>query len=175
MGNVPKLLPAENGFHGRTFAAVTATAQPKYHAGLGPLVAGFRYAPYNDLQAIADLVDDETCAIMVEPIQGEGGVNIPDQEYLAGLRQLADEANCLLIFDEVSNQYGGEPEPGSVISSGAFNPDIMTMAKGIAAGVAAGAVIATEEVAPSLKPGMHAKHLWWESPGDGSGDWPPVR
>ena len=72
-----KIITFENSFHGRTFAAVTATAQPKYHEGLGPILAGFKYAPHNDLQAVADLIDDQTCAILIEPVQGEGGVNLP--------------------------------------------------------------------------------------------------
>jgi len=154
-GKRPRIITCENGFHGRTYAAVTATAQPKYHAGLGPLVAGFRYAPFNDLEAVASLVDDETCAILVEPIQGEGGVNIPDDGYLAGLRKIADEANCLLIFDEVQTSMGRTGTWFGYQQWG-VQPDIMTMAKGIAGGVAAGAFIATEEVAPSLRPGMHA-------------------
>ena len=150
-----KIITFENGFHGRTFAAVTATAQPKYHEGLGPMMAGFRYAPFNDLDAVRALVDDETCGILVEPIQGEGGVNIPDDGYLAGLRQIADENNCLLIFDEVQT---GMARTGTWFGYQQWNvqPDVMTMAKGIAGGVACGAVIAKEDVAPSLRPGMHA-------------------
>ncbi len=145
----------ENGFHGRTFAAVTATAQPKYHEGLGPLMAGFRYAPFNDLSAVEDLVSDDTCAILVEPIQGEGGVNIPDEEFLAGLRRIADENNCLLIFDEVQTCMGRTGTWFGYQQWG-VRPDILTMAKGIAAGVACGAIIADREVAASLRPGMHA-------------------
>ncbi len=150
-----KIITFENGFHGRTFAAVTATAQPKYHEGLGPLMAGFRYAPYNDLDAVADLIDDETCAILVEPIQGEGGVNIPADDFLAGLRRLADEANCLLIFDEVQTGMG---RTGSWFGYQQWDvqPDILTMAKAVAGGVACGVVIAKTDVAPSLRPGMHA-------------------
>ena len=150
-----KIITFENSFHGRTFAAVTATAQPKYHEGLGPLMAGFRYAPFNDVQAVAELVDDETCGILVEPIQGEGGVNIPDNDYLANLRTIADENNCLLIFDEVQTGMG---RTGTWFGYQQWNvrPDIMTLAKGLAGGVACGAVIADEAVAPSLRPGMHA-------------------
>jgi len=140
---------------------------------LGPLVAGFRYAPYNDLEAIANLVDDETCAIMVEPIQGEGGVNIPEEGYLAGLRKIADEANCLLIFDEVQTGMGRTGTWFGYQQWG-VQPDIMTMAKGIAAGVAAGAVIATEEVAPTYAPEctparLAEIHSRWQRA------WPPVR
>ena len=150
-----KIITFENGFHGRTYAAITATAQPKYHEGIGPLVAGFRYAPFNDLEAVETLIDDETAAIMIEPVQGEGGVNIPDVEYLRGLRELADKHGLLLIFDEVQT---GMARTGRWFAYQHFgvNPDIMTVAKGLAGGVAAGVVIATDEVAPSLRPGMHA-------------------
>lgn len=150
-----KIITFENSFHGRTIGALTATAQPKYHEGVGPLVAGFRYAPFNDLEAVKALVDEETCAILVEPVQGEGGVNIPSEGFLSGLRQLADEHNFLLIFDEVQTGMG---RTGTWFGYQQWDvqPDIMTLAKGLAAGVAAGAVVATEEVAQSLRPGTHA-------------------
>ncbi len=150
-----KIISFENSFHGRTFAALTATAQPKFHEGVGPLMAGFRYAPFNDLDAVTSLVDEETCGILVEPIQGEGGVNIPDDGYLSGLRKIADENNCLLIFDEVQTGMG---RTGTWFGYQQWDvqPDIMTLAKGLAGGVAAGAIIATEEVAKSLRPGTHA-------------------
>lgn len=150
-----KIITFENGFHGRTYAAVTATAQPKYHGGLGPLVPGFLYAPYNDLEAVKRLVDKETCAIMLEPVQGEGGVNIPSAEFLAGLRKIADENQMLLIFDEVQTCMG---RTGTWFGYQQWNiqPDILTMAKGVAGGVACGVFIAKPEVAASLKPGKHA-------------------
>jgi acetylornithine/N-succinyldiaminopimelate aminotransferase len=150
-----KIITFENGFHGRTLGALTATAQPKYHEGLGPLVAGFRYAPLNDLAAVEALIDDETCGILVEPVQGEGGINSADNEFLIGLRRLADEHRCLLMFDEVQTGmgrtgtwYGYQQTP--------VQPDVMTLAKGLAGGVACGAMIARTEVAKSLRPGMHA-------------------
>lgn len=150
-----KIVTFENGFHGRTLGAVTATAQPKYHAGLGPLVPGFKYAPYDDLEAVRNLVDDQTAAILLEPVQGEGGVNIPSEGFLQGLRQIADERNCLLIFDEVQTCMG---RLGTWFGYQKFGvqPDIITMAKGLAAGVACGAFMCTDAVAPSLRPGMHA-------------------
>ncbi|MCA8999808.1 MAG: aspartate aminotransferase family protein [Planctomycetaceae bacterium] len=150
-----KIITFENGFHGRTFAAVTATAQPKYHEGFGPLVPGFVYAPHNDLEAVRNLVDDETCAILIEPVQGEGGVNTPAEGFLQGLRDLCDERGMRLVFDEVQT---GMARTGNWFAYQTFGvqPDIMTMAKGIAAGVACGAIIATEEVAPALRPGIHA-------------------
>lgn len=150
-----KIITFENGFHGRTLGAVTATAQPKYHEGLGPLVPGFRYAPFNNLDAVKSLIDDQTAAILIEPVQGEGGVNIPSDGFLAGLRQLADEHNCLLIFDEVQTGMGRTGTWFGYQQSG-VQPDIMTLAKGLAAGVACGAIMASDAVAPSLRPGMHA-------------------
>lgn len=150
-----KIITFENGFHGRTLAAVTATAQPKYHQGLGPLVPGFLYAPYGDLDAVLELVDGETAAILVEPVQGEGGVHLPPEGFLAGLRAICDEHDLLLMFDEVQT---GMARTGEWFAYQTFGvqPDVMTLAKGLAGGVACGALLATPEVAPSLRPGMHA-------------------
>jgi predicted acetylornithine/succinylornithine family transaminase len=150
-----RIITFENSFHGRTYGALTATGQPKFHEGVGPLVAGFRYAPFNDLEAVRALVDDETCAIMVEPVQGEGGVNIPDDDFLPGLRRIANENDCLLIFDEVQTGMGRTGTWFAYQQTG-VEPDIMTLAKGLAAGVACGALVAREEVAKSLRPGTHA-------------------
>lgn len=150
-----KIITFEGGFHGRTLGALTATAQPKYHEGLGPLVAGFNYAPFGDLAATEKLIDDETCAIMIEPIQGEGGVRIPPRDFLSGLRKLADEHGLLLIFDEVQTGCG---RTGQWFAYQYFNvtPDIMTLAKALCGGIAGGAMMAKREVAVSLRPGMHA-------------------
>lgn len=150
-----KIITFENSFHGRTYAAVTATAQPKYHEGIGPLVPGFRYAPHNNLPAVRELVDKETCAILIEPVQGEGGVNVPRDDFLAGLRKIADENGLLLIFDEVQTCMG---RTGTWFGYQQWNvqPDILTMAKGLSGGVACGALIAKPEVAANLKPGKHA-------------------
>jgi acetylornithine/N-succinyldiaminopimelate aminotransferase len=150
-----RVITFERGFHGRTLATTAATAQPKFHEGVGPLVAGFDYAPYGDLAAVEELVGDETAAIMIEPVQGEGGVQIPPDGYLKGLRKIADENGCILIFDEVQTCMG---RTGTWFGYQQFNvkPDVLTMAKGIAAGVACGAVITTAELAPELRPGMHA-------------------
>lgn len=149
-----RIISFENGFHGRTFGALTATAQPKYHEGFHPLLPGFRYAPYNDLDAVKQLIDQETAAIMLEPVQGEGGVNIASTEFLQGLRALCDAEGILLIFDEVQSGSGRTGEWFGYQHSG-VEPDIMSLAKGLAAGVAAGAVICRDEVAACLKPGMH--------------------
>lgn len=150
-----RVITFENGFHGRTFAAVTATAQPKYHQGIAPLVPGFRYAPHNDLDAVGRLVDDETCAILVEPVQGEGGINLPQPGFLEGLRQIADEHGLVLIFDEVQTCMG---RTGSWFAYQQYGvqPDVITLAKGLAGGVACGAFLCRDEIAPSLRPGMHA-------------------
>ncbi len=150
-----QVITFQNGFHGRTFATVTATAQPKYHAGLGPMMPGFIYCPHNDLDALKKLVNDQTCAIMIEPIQGEGGINIPGDQYFSEMRALADKHGALLIFDEVQTCMG---RTGTWFGYQQWNvqPDILTMAKGVAGGVACGVTIARNELAADLRPGMHA-------------------
>jgi predicted acetylornithine/succinylornithine family transaminase len=150
-----KIITFTGGFHGRTLGALTATAQPKYHEGLGPLVAGFQYAPYGDLEATGKLIDDETCAILVEPIQGEGGVKIPPAGFLAGLRKLCDDHNLLLIFDEVQTGCGRTGDWFAYQHFG-VTPDAMTLAKAVCGGIAGGALLARPEIAPALRPGMHA-------------------
>jgi len=150
-----KIITFQGGFHGRTYAAVTATAQPKYHEGIGPLLAGFLYAPFGDVAAVANLVDDETAAILVEPVQGEGGIRIPPAGFLKGLRDLCDEHDILLIFDEVQCGCGRTGQWFAYQQSG-VTPDIMTLAKSLCGGVAGAAMLATAEVAASLRPGMHA-------------------
>ena len=150
-----KIITFEGGFHGRTLASTTATAQPKYHEGLGPLMAGFVYAPYGDLDAVAGLIDDETAGILVEPIQGEGGIRIPPEGFLAGLRRLADENELLLVFDEVQAGMGRTGEWFGYQHFGVL-PDVMTLAKALCGGLAGGAMLCKKEIAPSLRPGMHA-------------------
>jgi acetylornithine/N-succinyldiaminopimelate aminotransferase len=150
-----KFITFENSFHGRTFAAITATAQPKYQEGFRPLVPGFMYAPLNDMAEVERLVDEETCAILVEPIQGEGGVNIAATEWLRGLRDLCDQRGMLLIFDEVQTGVGRCGTWWGYQVSGVV-PDIMTMAKQLGGGTAIGAMCARSEVAASLVPGTHA-------------------
>ncbi len=150
-----KIITFTGGFHGRTFAAVTATAQPKYHEDIGPLLPGFSYAPFGDLEAVQAKIDDETAAILVEPIQGEGGIRLPPEGFLQGLRKLADDHDLLLIFDEVQAGCG---RTGKWFAHQHFGvePDIMTLAKSICGGIAGAAMLATKEVALSLRPGMHA-------------------
>ena len=147
----------EGGFHGRTHAALTATAQPKYHVGFEPMVPGFEYLPYNDIAAVARALDHQTAAVLVEPIQGEGGVNIPGPEYLPGLRKLCDERGVLLILDEVQTGLGRTGHWFAYQQFGdAAEPDILTCAKALAGGIAAGVMIARPQVAAVLQPGMHA-------------------
>jgi len=150
-----KIITFEGGFHGRTLGATAATAQPKYHEGLGPLMAGFVYAPFGDLEAVRRLIDDKTCAILIEPIQGEGGVNIPPQGFLQGLRQLADDHGLLLMFDEVQTGCGRTGQWFAYQHFG-VTPDVITLAKALCGGIAGGALLTTAEIAPSLRPGMHA-------------------
>ena len=150
-----KIITFLNSFHGRSMATVTATAQEKYHQGLEPLLHGFVYCPFGDLEAVKNAIDDETAAIMLEPIQGEGGVNMPPKGFLEGLRALCDERGLLLVFDEVQTGCGRTGEWFAYQYFG-VTPDIMTLAKTICSGVAAGAMLCKQELAPSLRKGMHA-------------------
>lgn len=150
-----KIITFEGGFHGRTYGATTATAQPKYHDGIGPLLPGFSYAPFGDLEAVKAKIDDDTVAIMIEPIQGEGGIRIASAEFLQGLRKLADERGLLLIFDEVQAGCGRTGKWFAYQNFG-VEPDIMTLAKSLCGGIAGGALLTRKEVAKSLRPGMHA-------------------
>ena len=150
-----KIITFRGAFHGRTMGSISATAQPKYHHGIEPLLPGFTYAPFGDLDAAAAAIDDETAGIMIEPIQGEGGVRIPPEGFLQGLRALCDKHHLLLVFDEVQTGCGRTGDWFAYQHFG-VEPDIMTLAKTICSGVAAGAMIARKEVAPSLRPGMHA-------------------
>ncbi len=150
-----KIITFRGGFHGRTLGSTAATAQPKYHEGLGPLMAGFVYAPFGDLAAVKNLVDRETAAIMIEPIQGEGGINIPPDGFLQGLRELCDDNGLLLMFDEVQSGCGRTGEWFAYQHFG-VTPDVMTLAKSLCGGIAGGAMLCKPEIAPSLRPGMHA-------------------
>ena len=118
-----------NSFHGRTMATVTATGQDKFHKGFEPLVPGFRYVPFDDLEALAGAINSKTCAVLLEPIQGEGGVYVPAQDYLPHVRRLCDENDLLLVFDEVQVGLG---RTGFLFAYERFGvePDIMTLAKG---------------------------------------------
>ena len=154
-GEKYKFITAEGSFHGRTFATVSATAQSKHHEGLLPLLPGFVYVPFNDIEALESAFNDEVAACLIEPIQGEGGINIATDEYLKTIRRLCDENGALMILDEVQTGIGRTGKWFAYQHFG-IEPDIMTMAKALGGGVAIGAMMATEEVAASLVPGKHA-------------------
>jgi len=149
-----EIITANGSFHGRTLGALSATGQEALQRGFEPLVPGFKHVPFNDIEALKKAVSKETCAVMLEPIQGEGGVRIPSEDYLAQVRGLCDENNLLLIFDEIQTGMG---RTGALFAYEHFNvkPDIMTVAKGLGAGVAIGAVLAKENIAASFQPGSH--------------------
>ena len=163
-----KIITMKNSFHGRTMGAISATGQPEYQNGFTPVVPGFAYATMNDLASVAELVDADTCAIMLEPVQGEAGVIAATPEFLTSLRKLADDKGLLLIFDEVQTapcrlgewfgyQYFG------------VEPDIITTAKAIAGGMPMAAMLAKPEIAPALKPGTHASTFGGHSLGCAAG------
>ena len=154
-GRKYKIVTFRGGFHGRTMGSVTATAQPKYHEGLGPMLAGFQYAPHGDLDAVERLVDDQTGGILVEPILGEGGVVPSPPGFLEGLRRICDERGMVLVFDEVQSGCGRTGEWFGYQHFG-VRPDVITLAKSLCAGIAGGAMLCTRELAPFLRPGMHA-------------------
>ena len=150
-----EILTAINSFHGRTLASLTATGQPSLQEGFGPLIPGFRYVPFNDLDALKKQISPATAAIMLEPVQAEGGVIVPEPGYLQSVRQLCTDHNLLLIFDEVQTGMG---RTGTLFAYEQFSvqPDIMTLAKGLGGGVPIGACLATERVASAFEPGTHA-------------------
>ena len=153
--NAYEIITMENSFHGRTMATITATAQTKYHIGFEPMLEGFTYVPFDDLPATEAAINEKTCAILVEPIQSEGGVNMPSDGYLKGLRTLCDEHNLLLIFDEVQTAMGRLGTFFGYQSYGVV-PDVITMAKALGSGVPIGAMLAKREIAASFVPGTHA-------------------
>ena len=149
-----QIISAIHSFHGRTIATLTATGQPKYHEGFGPLPAGFDYVPYNDIEALEKLMSDKTAAVMLEPIQGEGGVHVPDVAYMQKVRQLCDKYNAVLIFDEIQSGMGRSGKFFAYENFG-IKPDVATLAKGLAGGVPIGAFIATDKVAAAFHAGDH--------------------
>ena len=150
-----EIISLEGSFHGRTLAAVTATGQPKFHKGFEPMPEGFVHAPFGDLGALEKLITPKTCAILCEPLQGEGGVRPLAREYLAGIRQLCDRHDLLLIFDEVQVGIG---RTGTLFAYEQLKitPDIMTLAKALANGLPIGALLTNEEIAAAFEPGSHA-------------------
>jgi len=150
-----EIITMERSFHGRTLATLTATGQEKFHKGYDPLMPGFKYVPFNDIGAVKQAIDSKTCAVMVEPIQGEGGVNCPTPGYLKALREICDEKKLLLIFDEVQVGMGRTGKLFAYEHEG-VEPDLLTLAKSLAGGVPIGALLIKKEVADSFKPGDHA-------------------
>jgi acetylornithine/N-succinyldiaminopimelate aminotransferase len=150
-----RIITMEGSFHGRTMATLTATGQAKIRKGFDPLLEGFDIVPFSDLKAVEKAITRETCAVMLEPIQGEGGVQCPARGYLKGLRELCDTEGLLLIFDEVQTGMGRTGRLFAYEHSG-MAPDIMTLAKALANGLPMGAMLAKEEVAKAFTPGSHA-------------------
>jgi acetylornithine aminotransferase/acetylornithine/N-succinyldiaminopimelate aminotransferase len=150
-----KVISLDGSFHGRTLATVAATGQPKFHKGFEPLPAGFAHAPFGDLAALEAMIDDTTCAVLCEPVQGESGVRPLEKEYLQGIRDLCDKYGLLLIFDEVQTGIG---RTGSLFAYQQLGviPDIMTSAKGLGNGLPIGAMLTTAKIAAALVPGTHA-------------------
>jgi acetylornithine aminotransferase len=150
-----RIISMEHSFHGRTMATLSATGQDKIKQGFEPILEGFDYVPFNDISALRSKIGPSTCAVLIEPIQGEGGVRCPDPEYLKAVRQACDETGILLIFDEIQTGIG---RTGKLFAYEHFGiePDIMTLAKALANGLPIGAMLAREEVADAFGPGSHA-------------------
>ena len=150
-----EIVTMRNSFHGRTMATLTATGQAKIQHGYAPLLPGFKYATFNDVPSLEAQIDEKTAAILLEPIQGEGGVVVANQAYLHHLRKLCTDRHILLIFDEVQTGIG---RTGTLFAYEQFGiqPDMMTLAKGLGGGVPIGACLATDEVASAFEPGSHA-------------------
>ena len=150
-----EIISMEQSFHGRTIGSLTATGQEKYRKAFTPLPEGFKYVPYDDLAALSNAVTEKTCAVMLETIQGEGGVNVPSVEYLQGVEAICRKNNVLLIIDEVQTGLG---RTGKAFGYQNFdlNPDIITLAKALGGGVPIGAMLAKDEVAQAFVPGDHA-------------------
>ena len=149
------IISMRNSFHGRTMATLSATGQEKIQVGYDPLLQGFRFVPFNDVEALGAAMDDTVCAVMLEPIQGEGGVVCPDAGYLKAVRALCSEKGVALIFDEVQVGMG---RTGKLFAHEHYGvvPDIMTLAKALGNGFPIGAMLSTEELAKAFGPGSHA-------------------
>ncbi|MEK7271869.1 MAG: aspartate aminotransferase family protein, partial [Nitrospirota bacterium] len=150
-----EIISALGSFHGRTLAALSATGQEKLQKGFEPLVPGFKHIPFNDINALKKAITNHTCAVLLEPIQGESGIKMPAEGYLKEVRNICDEHGLLLIFDEVQTGIG---RTGKFFAYEHFgvDPDIITLAKGLGGGVAIGAMLATDHIAASFQPGSHA-------------------
>lgn len=149
-----KIVSALHSFHGRTMGAMTATGQPKFHDGFGPLPEGFEYVPLNDVAALEAAVDGRTAAVILEPIQGESGVRPCTPEYLQAARRICDQRGALLIFDEVQTGIGRTGKMFAFEHYG-VRPDILSLAKALGGGIPIGVFLATEEVSRGFEPGVH--------------------
>jgi predicted acetylornithine/succinylornithine family transaminase len=149
------IVAMHNSFHGRTLGALSATGQEKFWQGFEPLLPGFGFAPFNDLPALEALLDDRVCAVLLEPVQGEGGVNLADPEYLAKVRRLCDDRGILLVYDEIQCGLGRTGRLFAHEHAGVA-PDVMALAKALAGGLPMGALVATEDAARGFVPGTHA-------------------
>jgi len=150
-----RIISMEQSFHGRTMATLSATGQDKIKQGFEPVLEGFDYVAFNDISGLRGAIGPSTCAVLIEPIQGEGGVRCPDPDYLKAVRQVCDDSGILLIFDEIQTGMG---RTGKLFAYEHFGitPDIMTLAKALANGLPIGAMLAREEVADAFGPGSHA-------------------
>ena len=154
-GDKYELITMRDSFHGRTMATITATGQEKFQFGFTPLLDGFKYVPFNDPEALEAAITPKTCGVMLEPVQGEGGVIIPDAQYLAKVREICNRHNLLMIVDEVQTGIGRTGKLFAYEYSG-IKPDIMTLAKALGNGFPVGAMLASDEVARAFVPGNHA-------------------
>ncbi len=150
-----ELITMKDSFHGRTMATVTATGQTKFQVGFAPLLEGFKYVPFDDVSALREAITDKTCGVMLEPIQGEGGVRIPDDKYLSMVRTICDEKGILMILDEIQVGMG---RTGTLFAYEQYEvkPDIVTLAKAVGNGFPIGVMMATDRVASAFQPGNHA-------------------
>jgi predicted acetylornithine/succinylornithine family transaminase len=149
-----EIITMRGAFHGRTYGSVSATAQEKFHKGFEPMVPGFRYVPFDDIDAVKKAVTEKTCAVLVEPVQGEGGVNIPEKGYLKALRELCDKHSLLLVLDEIQTGMGRTGKLFAYEHEG-ITPDVIALAKGMGAGMPIGALAATDKAAQAFVPGTH--------------------
>ena len=154
-GGKYELITMIDSFHGRTLATVTATGQTKFQIGFSPLPEGFKYIPFNDIPALEDAISDKTCGIMLEPIQGEGGIKIPDDEYLNKVRKICDDRGILMILDEVQVGMG---RTGTLFAyeHHKIKPDIVTLAKAVGNGFPVGVMMTSDRIASAFQPGNHA-------------------
>jgi predicted acetylornithine/succinylornithine family transaminase len=150
-----EIIAMDQSFHGRTFGAITATGQKKYQKNLEPLLPEIYHVPYNDLAALKAQISEKTCGIIMEPIQGEGGIHPADPQYLKAVRKICDEENIVLVFDEVQTGIGRSGKLFAYQQYG-VTPDVVTMAKGLGGGVPIGGIIAKNQVAEVFTPGTHA-------------------